>query len=144
MPVSPLEAMEPTPELKYLQKHIGIFHLLAYQVLLTMILFGTEVTIGFDTAVNTAVQAIDKIRDTAHSHDRLFFIEVMGRHAGFIALHTGIGIGASSIFVPEGGMSIEKLVDHLHKSEKRNKLFNMIVVAEGNKIRKCHRTGQNG
>lgn len=70
-------------------------------------IYGTELTIGFDTAVNTAVEAIDKIRDTAHSHDRLFFIEVMGRHAGFIALHTGIGAGASTIFVPEIGISIE-------------------------------------
>lgn len=96
-------------------------------------IFGTDYTIGFDTAINTAVEAIDKIRDTADSHSRLFFIEVMGRHAGYIALHTGIGSGAGSIFLPETDTKVEKLAEHLSKSTKRKKLFNLVIVAEGNK-----------
>lgn len=96
-------------------------------------IFGTDYSIGFDTAVNTAIEAVDKIRDTADSHNRLFFIEVMGRHSGYIALHTGIGSGASSIFLPETDTSIEDLSEMLAKSAKRKKLFNLIIVAEGNK-----------
>jgi len=96
-------------------------------------IFGTDYTIGFDTAINTAIEAVDRIRDTADSHNRLFFIEVMGRHSGYIALHTGIGSGASSIFLPEVDNSIEKLSSMLSKSAKRKKLFNLIIVAEGNK-----------
>ena len=95
-------------------------------------IYGTDFTIGFDTAVNTAMDAIDKIRDTGSSHDRLFFVEVMGRHAGYIALYTGLGSGASTIFIPETITSIEDLIDKLKESSKRNKLFNMVVVAEGN------------
>nr|HPH21229.1 ATP-dependent 6-phosphofructokinase [Haliscomenobacter sp.] len=70
-------------------------------------LFGTDYTIGFDTAVNTAIDAVDKIRDTADSHDRVFFVEVMGRHAGYIALHTGIASGAESVVTPEIDTNIE-------------------------------------
>ena len=95
-------------------------------------LYGTDYTIGFDTAVNTAIEAVDKIRDTADSHDRVFFVEVMGRHAGFIALHTGIGSGAGAIFLPETDTSIDELSDILRKSAKRQKLFNLVIVAEGN------------
>jgi 6-phosphofructokinase 1 len=95
-------------------------------------IYGTDYTIGFDTAINTAIEAVDKIRDTADSHNRLFFIEVMGRHSGYIALHTGIGSGASAIFLPEEDNSIEKYVQHLRKSTRRNKLFNLVIVAEGN------------
>lgn len=95
-------------------------------------IYGTDYTIGFDTAVNTAVEAVDKIRDTAHSHNRLFFIEVMGRHAGYIALHTGIGTGAGHIFMPETDSNIDEFVEQLQKSSRRKKLFNMVVVAEGN------------
>lgn len=95
-------------------------------------IFGTDYTIGFDTAINTAIDAVDKIRDTADSHNRLFFIEVMGRHSGYIALHTGIGSGASEIFLPEEDNSIEAYVNQLKKSERRNKLFNLVIVAEGN------------
>lgn len=95
-------------------------------------IFGTDYTIGFDTAINTAIEAVDKIRDTADSHNRLFFIEVMGRHSGYIALHTGIGSGASAIFIPEVENSIEKYVEHLKKAGRRNKLFNLAIVAEGN------------
>ncbi|MBC7884681.1 MAG: 6-phosphofructokinase [Saprospiraceae bacterium] len=95
-------------------------------------IYGTDYSIGFDTAINTAIEAVDKIRDTADSHNRLFFVEVMGRHAGFIALHTGIGSGAGAIFLPETDTSIEELSDILKKSAKRQKLFNLVIVAEGN------------
>lgn len=96
-------------------------------------IYGTDFTIGFDTAVNTAIEAVDKIRDTADSHNRLFFIEVMGRHSGYIALYTGIGSGAGNIFIPETDTSLEELIEALKKEAKRNKLFNLIIVAEGNK-----------
>lgn len=92
---------------------------------------GTDFTIGFDTAVNTAVEAIDKIRDTADAHDRLFIIEVMGRDAGYIALHSGIATGAEHILIPERKTDIEAVVANLLEKEKRRKLVNMIVVAEG-------------
>lgn len=95
-------------------------------------IYGTDYSIGFDTAINTAVEAIDKIRDTADSHNRLFFIEVMGRHAGDIALHTGIGTGAGFIFLPETETDIDQFVKQLQLSNRRKKLFNMVVVAEGN------------
>lgn len=94
-------------------------------------LFGTDYTIGFDTAVNTAIEAVDRIRDTADSHNRLFFIEVMGRHAGFIALHTAIASGAESVLIPEIDTSLESLVERLRKNAKRKKLFSLIIVAEG-------------
>ncbi|MEJ7611666.1 MAG: 6-phosphofructokinase [Ferruginibacter sp.] len=92
---------------------------------------GTDFTIGFDTAVNTAVEAIDKIRDTADAHDRLFIIEVMGRDAGYIALHSGISTGAEHILIPEKKTSVIDLVESLQEKERRKKLVNMIVVAEG-------------
>ncbi len=92
---------------------------------------GTDFTIGFDTAVNTAVEAIDKIRDTADAHDRLFVIEVMGRDAGYIALHSGIATGAENILIPEKKTDIENIVAGLAEKEKRQKLVNLIVVAEG-------------
>ena len=96
-------------------------------------LYGTDFTIGFDTAVNTAVEAVDRIRDTADSHNRLFFVEVMGRHSGFIALTTGIGSGAGSVLIPETDTSIEDLISNLKKGAKRKKLFSLVIVAEGNK-----------
>src|SRR3954470_6451546 len=92
---------------------------------------GTDFTIGFDTAVNTAVSAIDKIRDTADAHDRLFIIEVMGRDAGYIALHSGISTGAENILIPEKKTDIEAIISSLQEKEKRKKLVNLIVVAEG-------------
>ena len=92
---------------------------------------GTDFTIGFDTAVNTAVEAIDKIRDTADAHDRLFIVEVMGRDAGYIALHSGIATGAESILIPERKTDIENVINSLVEKEKRKKLVNIIVVAEG-------------
>jgi 6-phosphofructokinase 1 len=92
---------------------------------------GTDFTIGFDTAVNTAVEAIDKIRDTADAHDRLFIIEVMGRDAGYIALHSGIATGAEHILIPERKTDIEELINSLQEKERRKKLVNLVVVAEG-------------
>ena len=92
---------------------------------------GTDFTIGFDTAVNTAVEAIDKVRDTAEAHDRLFVIEVMGRDAGYIALHSGIATGAENILIPERKTDIEHIITQLEEKERRKKLVNLIVVAEG-------------
>jgi 6-phosphofructokinase 1 len=92
---------------------------------------GTDFTIGFDTAVNTAVAAIDKIRDTADAHDRLFIIEVMGRDAGYIALHSGISTGAENILIPERKTNIADIIKTLEEKERRKKLVNLIVVAEG-------------
>jgi 6-phosphofructokinase 1 len=97
-------------------------------------LYGTDFTIGFDTAVNTAVQAVDKIRDTADSHNRLFFVEVMGRHSGFLALHTAIAGGAGGVLIPEEDSSIEDVVKLLKKGAKRAKLFSIVIVAEGNQM----------
>ena len=95
---------------------------------------GSDFTIGFDTAVNTAIEAIDKIRDTADAHDRLFIVEVMGRDAGYIALHSGIATGAENIFIPETKTDIEELVSSLMEKEKRSKLVNLVVVAEGDEF----------
>ncbi len=92
---------------------------------------GTDFTIGFDTAVNTAVEAIDKIRDTMDAHDRLFVIEVMGRDSGYIALHSGIATGAENILIPEKETDIEGILSALMEKERRQKLVNLIVVAEG-------------
>ncbi len=92
---------------------------------------GTDFTIGFDTAVNTAVEAIDKVRDTADAHDRLFIIEVMGRDSGFIALHSGIATGAENILIPERRTDIEDIINVLAEKHGRKKLVNIIVVAEG-------------
>lgn len=92
---------------------------------------GTDFTIGFDTAVNTAVGAIDKIRDTMDAHDRMFIIEVMGRDAGFIALHSGIATGAEHIIIPERKTDVVEMIKSLQEKEKRKKLVNLIIVAEG-------------
>ena len=97
-------------------------------------LYGTDYSIGFDTAINTAVDAIDKIRDTADSHNRLFFVEVMGRNSGYIAMYTGIGSGAGNVLIPEVDTSIEDLVHHLKMAARRDKLFSVIVVAEGSQL----------
>jgi len=94
-------------------------------------LAGTDFTIGFDTAVNTAIEAIDKIRDTADAHDRLFIVEVMGRDAGYIALHSGIGTGAEHILIPERKTDVEAIIASLQEKERRKKLVNIVVVAEG-------------
>lgn len=93
-------------------------------------LIGTDFTIGYDTAINTVVEAVDKIRDTAESHDRLFFVEVMGRDAGLIALRSGIGVGAECILMPETKTDIEDLINRL-ESGRKNKSSKIIIVAEG-------------
>jgi len=94
-------------------------------------LFGTDYTIGFDTAVNTALDAIDRIRDTAASHERIFFIEVMGRYAGFIALEVGIAGGAEIIALPEVPVSPQEIAETITDSFKKGKRSSIIVVAEG-------------
>ena len=100
-------------------------------------LFGTTHTLGYDTALNTVMEAIDKIRDTAISHDRLFFVEVMGRDAGHIALNSGVAIGAQEILIPERNNGIKELIESLKESKKNGKTSNIVVVAEGD------RTGEN-
>jgi len=94
-------------------------------------LSGSDYTIGFGTAVNTALDAIDKIRDTAASHDRVFFVEVMGRHSGYIAIHCGIGGGSELIMVPETSTTIKDVIDTLKKGRDKDKTSSIIVVAEG-------------
>lgn len=97
-------------------------------------LFGTDYTIGYDTAVNTVVEAVDKIRDTASSHDRLFIIEVMGRDAGFIALRSGIATGAEKILVPETVTYMDELINKLRNDYSNAKTSGIIIVAEGDEI----------
>ena len=97
---------------------------------------GTTSTIGYDTALNTVIGAIDKIRDTAISHNRLFFVEVMGRDAGHIALNAGIGAGAEEILIPEEDMGLDRLLESLKRSEKTGKQSSIVVIAEGDKTGK--------
>ncbi len=97
---------------------------------------GTNFTIGYDTALNTVVEVIDKIRDTASSHNRLFFIEVMGRDAGFIALNAGVGAGAEEILIPEEDLGLDRLLESLKKSKRSGKSSSIVVVSEGDKIGK--------
>lgn len=97
-------------------------------------IFGTDNTIGYDTALNTAMEAIDKIRDTATSHNRVFFVEVMGRDAGFIALNSGLATGALDILIPEKKDSLQDLFTNFRKAEKTGKASSIVVVAEGEKL----------
>ncbi|WP_281228903.1 6-phosphofructokinase [Flavobacterium aquiphilum] len=99
-------------------------------------IFGTSHTLGYDTALNTVVEVIDKIRDTASSHNRLFLIEVMGRDAGHIALNAGIGAGAEEILIPEEDLGLDRLLDSLRKSKAAGKSSSIVVIAEGDKIGK--------
>jgi len=94
-------------------------------------IYGTDYTIGFDTAINTAVQAIDKLRDTADSHNMIFFVEVMGRDAGFIALHASIASGAEATLMPELQTDINKLCAYLELERRKNKTSGIVIVAEG-------------
>ncbi len=94
---------------------------------------GTQFTLGYDTALNTVVDVIDKIRDTASSHNRLFFVEVMGRDAGHIALNAGIGAGAEEILIPEENLGLDRLMDSLKQSRKSGKTSSIVIVAEGDK-----------
>lgn len=99
-------------------------------------IYGTSFTLGYDTALNTVVDVIDKIRDTASSHNRLFFVEVMGRDAGHIALNAGIGAGAEEILIPEEDMGLDRLVESLKKSKASGKSSSIVVIAEGDKTGK--------
>jgi 6-phosphofructokinase 1 len=101
-------------------------------------LSGTDYTIGYDTATNTVVEAIDKIRDTALSHNRLFFIEVMGRNSGYIAINSGIAGGATAVVIPEEDQSFEELYEKLGEGEETSKKSNLVIVAEGSKIGDAH------
>lgn len=94
---------------------------------------GTDFTIGFDTAVNTALDAIDKIRDTAASHDRLFIVEVMGRNSGFIALDVGLAGGAEAVFIPESQISVDDAVVSIQRGIARKKMSSILITAEGQK-----------
>jgi len=99
-------------------------------------IYGTNFTIGYDTALNTVIDAVDKIRDTASSHNRLFFVEVMGRDAGFIALNAGVGAGAEEILIPEEDMGLKRLLESLKKSKRSGKSSSMVIVSEGDKTGK--------
>jgi len=99
-------------------------------------IFGTTHTLGYDTALNTVVDVIDKIRDTASSHNRLFFIEVMGRDVGHIALNVGVGAGAEEILIPEEDLGLDRLLESLRRSKQSGKSSSIVVVAEGDKIGK--------
>ncbi len=94
-------------------------------------LIGTDYTIGYDTALNNVIDAVDKIKDTAASHDRLFFVEVMGKDAGFIALRSGIGVGAAAILIPEVHTDLQELIRNLDAAYTRKKSSSIIIVAEG-------------
>ncbi|RMG81566.1 MAG: 6-phosphofructokinase [Bacteroidetes bacterium] len=94
-------------------------------------IYGTDYTIGYDTATNTVIDAVDKIRDTAFSHNRLFFIEVMGRHSGFIAARCAVAAGAEAVLIPEKPMSVDALIQKLEAGAKRNKTSSLVIVAEG-------------
>ena len=99
-------------------------------------IFGTTFTLGYDTALNTVVEAVDKIRDTASSHDRLFFVEVMGRDVGHIALNAGVGAGAEEILIPEENLGRERLLESLKRSKESGKSSSIVIVAEGDKTGK--------
>jgi 6-phosphofructokinase 1 len=99
-------------------------------------IFGTSHTLGYDTALNTVVECIDKIRDTASSHNRLFFVEVMGRDAGHIALNAGIGAGAEEILIPEEDLGLDRLLESLQKSKASGKSSSIVVVSEGDRMGK--------
>lgn len=102
---------------------------------------GTDFTIGYDTAINTVINAVDKIRDTAESHDRLFIVEVMGRDSGLIALRSGIGVGAEAIMIPEANMGVDGLVTRLENGRK-DKASKIIIVAEGDEIGGAFNVGE--
>lgn len=96
-------------------------------------LYGTDLTLGFDTANNTVIEAVDKIRDTAKSHNRLFFVEVMGRDSGFIAAHAGVASGAIAVIVPERETTVQDLIEVLERGRKNKKTSSIVIVAEGGK-----------
>lgn len=97
-------------------------------------IYGTEETIGFDTAINTALEAIDRIRDTAASHDRLFIVEVMGRDSGFIAVDVGVAGGAEEVFIPENLANVDQAIQSIKRGMARGKSSSILVIAEGQKV----------
>jgi 6-phosphofructokinase 1 len=99
-------------------------------------IYGTSHTLGYDTTLNTVVDVIDKIRDTASSHNRLFFVEVMGRDVGHIALNVGVGAGAEEILIPEEDLGLDRLLESLVRSKESGKSSSIVVVAEGDRIGK--------
>ena len=101
-------------------------------------IFGTEETIGFDTALNTALEAIDRIRDTAASHDRLFIVEVMGRDSGFIAIDVGVAGGAEEVFIPETLANVDKAIDSIKRGVLRGKTSSILIAAEGQKVGRAY------
>lgn len=101
-------------------------------------IYGTDSTIGFDTAINTALEAIDRIRDTAASHDRLFIVEVMGRDSGFIAIDVGLGGGAEEVFIPENLASVEQAIQSIKRGMSRGKSSSILVAAEGHKVGRAY------
>lgn len=101
-------------------------------------IYGTDSTIGFDTAVNTALEAIDRIRDTAASHDRLFIVEVMGRDSGFIAIDVGLGGGAEEVFIPENLSSVDAAITSIKRGLDRGKSSSILVAAEGHKVGRAY------
>ncbi|TFG26532.1 ATP-dependent 6-phosphofructokinase, partial [Candidatus Thorarchaeota archaeon] len=105
-------------------------------------MYGTDYTIGFDTAVNNALSALDKIRDTAEAFQRIFLVEVMGRHAGFIAFHVGFATGASAILMPETDTTIEELADKVVKAREKAKSSVLVVVAEGDELGNAETIGK--
>ncbi|HEX29802.1 TPA: 6-phosphofructokinase [Candidatus Poribacteria bacterium] len=105
-------------------------------------IYGTDFTIGYDTAINTAMEAIDRIRDTAASHERIFFIEVMGRESGFIALEVGVAGGAEAILIPEVETDIDEMCRMLMRGRARGKTSSIVIVAEGNKSGGAHEVAE--
>ncbi len=112
------------------------FHVIGIPGTIDNDIYGTNFTIGYDTALNTVVDALDKIRDTASSHNRLFLVEVMGRDAGFIALNSGVGAGAEEILIPEEDLGLERLLQSLERSRRSGKSSSIVVVSEGDKTGK--------
>lgn len=104
---------------------------------------GTDYTIGFDTAVNTAVEAVDRIRDTAASHDRLFIVEVMGRNSGFLALEVGLAAGAEEVFIPEFPVTVDQALEKINRGIKRGKHSSIIITAEGQKPGRAYDLAEN-
>lgn len=96
-------------------------------------IFGTDFTIGFDTAINTALESLDRIRDTAASHDRLFIVEVMGRDSGFIAVTVGLACGAEEVFIPERPVTVDQAIQQIQKGLQRGKKSSILIAAEGQK-----------
>lgn len=106
-------------------------------------IFGTDYTIGFDTAVNTGIDAVDRIRDTAASHDRLFIVEVMGRNSGFLALEVGLAVGAEEVFIPEIPVTVDQAIEHIKRGMNRGKGSSILITAEGQKPGRAYDLAEN-